>query len=137
MNNSFETEKFEPELTFEETINDIKDNHLKSISSAATNPSAIKFFEENFDPLCIKNIFEVEKFEPEPTFENTINEIKANHSKSITSIDMNVSPITYNKPSLSSEHLKSNLMPWILLQSPEKSPQSTNRLSSIYPYGKT
>ena len=37
---------------------------------------------------------EVEKFEPEPTFENTINEIKDDHLKSITSIDMNVSAIT-------------------------------------------
>ena len=33
-------------------------------------------------------IIEVEMFEPEPTFENTINDIKANHLKSITSIDM-------------------------------------------------
>ena len=58
---------------------------------------------------------EVSEFEPEPTFEKTINDIKANHLKSITSINMNVSAITSNKPPLSSEHLKSDLIPWILL----------------------
>ena len=63
-----------------------------------------------------------EKIEPEPTFEKSINEIKANHLKSIASIDMNVSAITSNKPSLSSEHLKSNLMLCMLLLSPVKSP---------------
>ena len=51
MNNSFETEKFEPKQIFENTINEIKDNHLKIITSAATNPSAITSFDENFDPL--------------------------------------------------------------------------------------
>ena len=120
MNNSFEAEKFEPEPTFENTINEIKYDHLESIASAATNPSDITSFGDNYDPLCINNIFEAAKFEPEPTFENTINEIKANHFKSITSIDMNVSAITSNKPSLSCEHIKSYLMPWILLQSMER-----------------
>ena len=99
MNSIIEVEKFEPEPTFEKTINEIKDNHLKSIASFATNPSAIKSFHENFDPICIKNSFEAAKFEPEPTFEKTINEIKANSLKSITSIDMNVSAITSNKHS--------------------------------------
>ena len=60
---------------------------------------------------------EVENFKPEPTFEKTINEIKANHLKTITSIDMDVSDITTKKSSLSSEHLKINLAQWILLQS--------------------
>ena len=45
---------------------------------------------------------ETEKFEPEPTFENTIHDIKASHLKSTTYIDMNLSAITLNKPSLSS-----------------------------------
>ena len=61
MNNSFEAEKFEPYPTFEKTINEIKDNHLKSISSAAKNSSAITSFDENSDPLCINNSFEAAK----------------------------------------------------------------------------
>ena len=61
MNNSFEAEKFEPDPKFENTINKIKDNHLKIIASAATDPSAITSFDNNFDPLCINNRFEAEK----------------------------------------------------------------------------
>ena len=41
---------------------------------------------------------EVANFEPEPKFENTINEIKANHLKIIASIDMNVSAINSKNP---------------------------------------
>ena len=70
------------------------------------NPSDITYFDDTFDPLCINRIFESEKFEPETTFEKTINEIKYNHLKSITSIDINVSDIISNKPYPSSEHLK-------------------------------
>ena len=110
MNNIFELAKFKPEPTFEKTINEIKDNYLKIIASAAKNPSAITSFDENFYLVCINNSFEAEKIEPEPTFENTINDIKAGLFKSITSIYINVSAITSNKPSLSSEHLKSDLM---------------------------
>ena len=94
MNNSFEAETFEPEPTFENNINEIKDTRLKIIAFSATNPSNITSFDEIFDTLCMKNSFEAEKFEPEPTFDNTINEIKANDLKSITSIDINVSAIT-------------------------------------------
>ena len=83
INNSFEAERFEPDTTFEKTTNDIKSTHFKSIASAATNPSDITSSDKNFDTLCIKNSFEAEKFEPEPTFEKTINEIKYNHLKSI------------------------------------------------------
>ena len=85
----------------------------------------------------MKNSFEAEKIEPKQTFEKTINGIKANHLKSITSIDINVSAITSNKTSLSSEHLKPDIMPWILLKPPEKSPQFINHLFSIYPNGNT
>ena len=85
----------------------------------------------------MNSIIEVSKFEPEPAFEKTINEIKANNLKNITAIDMNLSAITLNKPYLSYEHLKSDLMPWIILQLPVKSPQSTNHLSSMYPRGNT
>ena len=74
----------------------------------------------------------VEKFEPEPTFEKTINEIKTNYLKNITSIDMNVSAITLDKPSFSSENIISELMPWILLQSLGKSPQPTKYSSSMH-----
>ena len=41
----------------------------------------------------MNNIFEAEKIEPEPTFENIINEFD-NHLKSIASTDMNISTIT-------------------------------------------
>ena len=78
---------------------------------------------------------EVEKFEPEPTVEKTINEIKYNHLKSIFSIDTNVSAITSNKPSLSYEHIKFYLMLWILLQSLGKLPQFTKHLYSMHPKG--
>ena len=58
MNNSIESATFEPEPTFEKTINDIKDNNLKVISSAATNSSAITSIEETFDPVCTNIGFE-------------------------------------------------------------------------------
>ena len=41
MNNITEAEKLEPELKFEKTINDIKDNHLENITSIEMNLSAI------------------------------------------------------------------------------------------------
>ena len=46
---------------------------------------------------------------------------------------MNVSDITQNKPSLSYEHLKYDLVSWIILESPEKSPQLINHLYSMSP----
>ena len=61
INSSSEAAKFAPDPTFEKTINDIKDNHLKIFTSDVTNVSAITSFYENFDPLCINNIFEAEK----------------------------------------------------------------------------
>ena len=78
MNNSFEAEKLEPDPTFETTINKIKENHLKIIAYAETNPSVITSFGKNLDPLCINNSFEAAKFGLEPIFGKTINEIKAN-----------------------------------------------------------
>ena len=62
MNDGFETEKFDPKSKFENTINDIKDIHLKSIASAAMNMSYITSFDKNFDPLSMNNIFEAENF---------------------------------------------------------------------------
>ena len=101
------------------------------------NLSDITSFEDNFDPISTNNSFEAAKFEPEPIFEKTINDIKYTHLKSITFIDMNISAITPNKPSSSSEHLKYDPMQWILLKSPGKSSQFTNHLSSVYPNGNT
>ena len=95
------------------------------------NLSAIKSFDKSFDPLSMNSKFETGKFEPETTFEKTINETKANIWKSITSIEINLSAITSNKKSASSEHLKSDLMSWILLLSPGKPPQFTKHLYSI------
>ena len=111
MNIRTEAEKFELRPTFENTINEIKDNHLKSIAPAAMNLSAITLTDKNLEQLSMNRIIEAAKFKPEPTFENTINEIKANHLKSLYSLDMNISTITYNEPYSSSEHLKSDIMP--------------------------
>ena len=61
------------------------------------NVPDITSFEENFQQLSMNSRIEVAKFEPEPTFENTINEIKANDLKGITSLDMILSDITSNK----------------------------------------
>ena len=94
MNNKFEAAKFETEPIFENTINQIKYDHMKSIAYATTNISAITSFDKNFDPLSMKNSFEAAKFEPEPTFEKTINDSKDNHLKSIVSDARNISAIT-------------------------------------------
>ena len=69
------------------------------------NISAITYFGNKIDPFSMKNSFEAAKLEPEPIFEKTINDIKANHLKIITSIEMNLSAITSKKPSSSSKHL--------------------------------
>ena len=65
-----------------------QDKHISKISA---------YFDENFYHLSMNNIIESEKFEPEPIFEKTINEIKDIHLKSITSIAMNISDITSKK----------------------------------------
>ena len=59
------------------------------------NISAISLFDENFKLLCMNSRIEVVKFKPEPTFENTTNEIKDNHLKNIASATMNISAITF------------------------------------------
>ena len=55
MNSSIEVAKFEPEPTFENTTNDIKDNHLKSISSADMDISDITSFDNNLEPISMNN----------------------------------------------------------------------------------
>ena len=86
--------------------------------------------------LVLNSRIEAAKFEPEATLEKTINYIKIDNLKSITSITMNLSAIALNKPSSSSEHQKSDLVPWIILQSPVRSPQFTKHLSSMHTKGK-
>ena len=108
MNSSIEVATFEPGTTFENTTNDIKDNNLKSITSAAMNLSAITMFDKNIEQISMSRRIEVARFEPEPTFEKTIDEIKDNNLKSIAYIDMNGSSITLKKTYSSSEHLKSD-----------------------------
>ena len=63
---------------------------------------------------------EATKFGPEPTFENNIDKIKADHVKRITSLDVNISVITSKKPYLSSKHLNTYIMSSIVLQSSVK-----------------
>ena len=55
MNIIIEEAKLEPESTFENTINKVRDNHLKIIASAAMNISAITLFDENFDHIIMNN----------------------------------------------------------------------------------
>ena len=68
----------------------------------------------------MNSISEAEKFEPENKFKKNVDEIKADHMKSITSLDMNLSAITSKKSPLSYENNNANLMTIILLQSPVK-----------------
>ena len=68
MNSSIEVEKLKPEPTFENTNNEIKDNHLKSISPDAMNLSAITLFQNNLEHISMNRIIEVAKLKPEPTF---------------------------------------------------------------------
>ena len=91
MNSRIEVAKFEPGPTFENTINDIKDNHLKIITSATINLSAITLFDNHFKHLSMSSSIEVAKLKPEPTLVKTTNEIKDTHLKIIASTTMNLS----------------------------------------------
>ena len=68
---------------------------MKIIAFAAMNLSAITFFDDNIEQLSMNSRIEVVKFEPEPTFEKTINEIKDDNLKIIASTAMNLSAITF------------------------------------------
>ena len=68
MNSIIEFAKFEPGPTFENTTNEIKDNHLKIIASTTMNLSAITFFNNNFKHLSMNISIEVSQLRPEPTF---------------------------------------------------------------------
>ena len=79
----------------------------------------------------------VEKFEPETTFDNNIDNIKDDHIIITTSLGMNISAITSNKYSSTFGDIKTNIMTWILLKLPGKSPQFTNHLTSMHLEGNT
>ena len=53
---------------------------------------------------------EATKLEPETEFEKNIDDIKAYHMKSTKSLDMNLSAINPNEPSLYSEHLNTDII---------------------------
>ena len=77
-----------------EVINEIPVNITSQYLVQDKNISKIPAsFDNNFEQLIMNSRIESEKLEPEPTFENTINNIKDNHLKSITSIAMNLSVI--------------------------------------------
>ena len=101
-------------------MNEIKDNDMKTIACAAINLSVIALLTDNLEQLSMNTRIEVAKFEPKPTFKKTINDIKSNQLKIITSVDMNVSFIILNKPYFSSEHLETYLISYIPLQSSGK-----------------
>ena len=58
------------------------------------NLSAITLFDDNYKQLIMNISIEVAKFEPEPNFEKTPNDIKYNHLKSIASAARNLIDIT-------------------------------------------
>ena len=61
MNGRNEVAKFEPGPTFEKTINEIKDNHLKSITSTTMNLSANTLFDNHFKHISMNSSIEVSK----------------------------------------------------------------------------
>ena len=86
----------------------VQEKHLSK------NPTS---FDNSFEQIRIYSSFEATQFEPETIFENNIGDIKADYVKSITFLDTNLSAITSNKTSLSSEHLNADLMPGVILKS--------------------
>ena len=94
MNSRIEAAKIKPKTTFEKTIHDIKDDLMKVISFSSMHLSDITLFNKNFEQISMKRRIEVSKFKPEQKLENTINEIKDDHLKSIDSAYMNISAIT-------------------------------------------
>ena len=90
MNRIIEEAKLEPGPTFENTINEIKYNHLQTITSVVMNLSSITFFDKNFKQAIVNIRIEVTRFKPGPTFEKTIIEIKETHLKSSASAAINL-----------------------------------------------
>ena len=73
-------------------------------------------FEEYFEQIGTNRESKEEKFEPKTKFEKNIDEIKADHMKIITSIDMNISAIVSKKTYYFYKHLNTNIMPRIILK---------------------
>ena len=73
-----------------EAINAMSINIPSQLLSTKTTTS----FDKDFDQLSMNNSFEAAKFEPEPTFEKTISEIKDNNLEIIASATTNTSAIT-------------------------------------------
>ena len=73
MNSRIEVAKFEHGPTFEKNINEIKDYHLKIITSTTMNLSAITLFDDHFKHTSMNSSIEVEKLKPEPTFAKNTN----------------------------------------------------------------
>ena len=65
--------------------------------------------------MNVKRKIESEKFKPETKIEKNIDDIKYYHMKNINSLDMTISAITLNKPYLSSDQPKADLVTWPLL----------------------
>ena len=61
MNIRIEVAKFEPGPKFEKTMHEIKENHMKSIASAAMSLSATTSFDDNIKQLSMNNSIEAEK----------------------------------------------------------------------------
>ena len=68
----------------------------------------------------MNSIAKVGKIESETTYGKNIDEIKYDHMKIITSIEMNLPTKNSNKLYSYSEHINAGLITYILLQSPEK-----------------
>ena len=62
MNSRIEVAKFKPGLTFEKNINEMKNNHMKSIASVTMNPPTLTLFDKNFEQIGMNSRFEVSKF---------------------------------------------------------------------------
>ena len=54
-------------------------------------------FDKKFENISMNSIIEAKKFKLETTFENNVDDIKANHLKIITSLEIKLSAITSKK----------------------------------------
>ena len=101
----------------------LRENHLSNL------PTSV---EEQYEQIIMNSIAKVGKIESETTYGKNIDEIKYDHMKIITSIEMNLPTKNSNKLYSYSEHINAGLITYILLQSPEKWQHFTKHLSSVY-----
>ena len=85
----------------------------------------------------MNNRVELAKFEIATKFEKKIDEVKSDHMKSITSLEMNLSNFPSYTPSSSSENINAYIMTQIILKSPGKPTQFTKYLSFMHLEGDT